>query len=73
MSLKERCNNEEIYEKTLDKIARDIVDYDFSGVDPDDTDEACYNLAVDLYDASEDEADKIVRIIMDKYVQLIDG
>ena len=73
MNIKDRCNNEEIYEKTLDKIARDIVDYDFDGVDPDDTDEACYNLARDLYDASAEEADEIVDIIMRKYVHLIDG
>ena len=57
---------------TLDEIAREIVDYDFTGVDPDNTSEACYNLARDLYDASEEEADKIVEIIMDKYVGLIE-
>lgn len=55
----------------LDEIAREIVDYDFTGVDPDDTDEACYNLARDLYNASEEEADEIVEIIMEKYVGLI--
>lgn len=73
MSLKERYRTEEIYNKKIDGIARDIVDYDFSGVDPDDTSEACYNLARDLYDASAEEADEIVKIVMDKYVQLIDG
>lgn len=57
----------------LDKIAKEISYLDFRGVDPDNTDEACYNLARDLYDASDDEAEQIVKIIMDKYVQNIDG
>lgn len=56
---------------SLDEIAREIVDYDFTGVDPDDTDEACYNLAIDLYHVSEEEANEIVDIIMRKYVSLI--
>lgn len=56
----------------LDKIAREIVEYDFTGVDIDDTSEACYNLARDLYNATEEEADEIVNIIMDKYVGLIE-
>lgn len=59
--------------KELDAIAEKISHLDFRGVDPDDTDEACYNLARDLYDASDDEANEIVDIIMDKYVQNIDG
>lgn len=57
----------------LDKVAKEISFLDFRGVDPDDTDEACYNLAKDLYDATDDEADEIVEIIMDKYVRNIDG
>ena len=57
----------------LDTIAKEITEYDFTGVDPDNTSEACYNLAVDLYDATNDEATEIVKIIMDKYVSLIDG
>lgn len=57
----------------LDKIAQEISYLDFRGVDPDDTDEACYNLAKDLYDATDDEANEIVEIIMDKYVRNIDG
>ena len=72
MNLKERCPNEENYEKLLDKIARDITEYDFSDVPADNTDEACYNLAKDLYNASQEEADKIVDIIMKKYVHLIE-
>lgn len=59
--------------KELDAIAEKISYLDFRGVDPDNTDEACYNLARDLYDASDDEANEIVEIIMDKYVRNIDG
>lgn len=58
--------------KNLDNIAREIVDYDFSGVDPDDTGEACYLLAQDIYELDNTEAEKVVEIIMDKYVQLIE-
>lgn len=72
MNLKDRCPDEKEYEKLLDKIAKDITEYDFSDVPVDDTDEACYNLARDLYHADDEEADKIVKIIMRKYVHLID-
>lgn len=72
LNLKDRCSNEEIYEKTLDKIAKDICSMDFSEVPVDDTDEACYNLAKDLYHADDNEAYKIVDIIMEKYVHLIE-
>lgn len=52
----------------LDKIAKDISTLDFTGVDPDQTDEACYNLAQDLYHATDKEANQIVDIIMQKYI-----
>lgn len=68
MSIKDRCNNEEIYQKTLNKIAKDISEMDFSDLPDDDFDEGCYLLATDLYDASIEEADKIVDIIMKKYL-----
>lgn len=55
----------------LNQIAREIVDYDFTGVDVDDTSEACFNLATDLYNCSEEEANIVVEIIMDEYVHLI--
>lgn len=56
----------------LDKIAKEIVEYDFTGVPEDETDEACYLLAQDLYDANEEEAEEIVNIIMRKYIHLIE-
>lgn len=72
MNLKDRCPDEKEYEKLLDKLAKDITEYDFSDVPADGTSEACYNLAKDLYHADDEEATKIVKIIMDKYVQLIE-
>ena len=71
MNIKSRCNNKNIYEKTLDKIAHDITEYDFSDVQADNTKEACYNLAKDLYNADDEEADKIIEIIIEKYIHLI--
>lgn len=56
----------------LDEIAEEISKLDFSEVDPDDTDEACFLLAIDLYQATEEEADEIVDIIMEKYISNID-
>lgn len=55
----------------LDKIAQEISELDFSEVHPDNTAEACRLLAQDLYGANDLQADKIVKIIMNKYVQII--
>lgn len=55
----------------LDKIAKEIVEYDFSEVPYDETDEACYNLATDLYNCNNEQANEIVSIIMNKYINLI--
>ena len=63
--------DEKTYEDVLDTVAKRIVEYDFSDVPDDDTSEACYLLAKDLYHADDEEADKIVKIIMKKYVHLI--
>jgi len=71
MNLKNRCMNEKVYKNVLDTIAKSIVEYDFSDVPADDTDEACYNLAKNLYHADDEEARTIVDIIMKKYVHLI--
>ncbi len=70
MSLKE-VTEEKVYNDVLDTIAKSITEYDFSDVPVDNTSEACYNLARDLYHVSDEEADKIVDIIMDKYVSNI--
>lgn len=64
--------DEKTYEDVLDTVAKSITEYDFSDVPVDNTSEACYNLAKDLYHADDEEATKIVKIIMDKYVQLIE-
>ena len=72
MNLRNRCMDEKTYEDVLDTVAKSIVEYDFSDVPADGTSEACYNLAKDLYHADDEEATKIVKIIMDKYVQLIE-
>lgn len=55
----------------LDKIAQEIVEYDFSGIPDDNTDEACYELAIDLYNCTHKQANEVVDIIMDKYVHRI--
>lgn len=72
MNLRNRCMDEKTYEDVLDTVAKSITEYDFSDVPADGTSEACYNLARDLYHADDEEATKIVKIIMDKYVQLIE-
>lgn len=58
--------------KSLIKIAEEISLLDFSDVPVDNTDEACYQLAVDLYDVNDEDARKIVNIIMNKYISNID-
>lgn len=68
MYIKDRCNNKEIYEKTLEKIAKNISEMDFSDLPDDDFTEGCYLLATDLYGASVDEANIIVDIIINKYL-----
>ena len=72
MNLRNRCMDEKTYEDVLDTVAKSITEYDFSDVPADGTSEACYNLAKDLYHADDEEATKIVKIIMDKYVQIIE-
>ena len=72
MNLRNRCMDEKTYEDVLDTVAKSITEYDFSDVPADGTSEACYNLAKDLYHADDEEATKIVKIIMNKYVQLIE-
>ena len=56
----------------LDNIAEEISFLDFDGIDPDNTDEAIYNIAIDWYDLNEDEADKVVDILMEKYIENIE-
>lgn len=53
----------------LDNIAKEISELDFSTVDPDNTDEAIYNLAIDLYNLSDSDANKVVNILMNKYIK----
>lgn len=55
----------------LNNIAKEISYMDFSDVPADNTDEAIFNLATDLYDLNENEANKIINIIMKKYIQNI--
>lgn len=55
----------------LDRIAEEISHLDFSEVDPDDTDEAIYLLAKDIYEATDKQADQIMNICMDKYIHNI--
>lgn len=69
MNIKERCNNQEIYEKTLDKIAKDISEMDFSDLPDDSFMEGCRLLAEDLYGADEEEQNLITKIINEKYLK----
>lgn len=55
-----------------DKIAEEISHLDFSDVPCDNTDEAIFSLAQDLYGANEGEANEIVDIVMRKYIHNID-
>ena len=68
MNIRERCSDEKIYKKTLDKIAKDISELDFSDVPDDDYFEACCLVGEDLYGASWDEAYEIAEIIQEKYL-----
>lgn len=55
-----------------DRIAEEISHLDFSDVPCDNTDEAIFELAQDLYGANEEEANEIMDIVMKKYIQNID-
>lgn len=55
-----------------DKVAEEISHLDFSDVPCDNTDEAIFELAQDLYGANEEEANEIMDIVMKKYIQNID-
>lgn len=55
----------------LDNIAKEISQLDFSEVQNDNTDEAIILLAQDLYNLSDEESEKVLNIIMKKYIQEI--
>ena len=55
----------------LKEIAEEISFLDFSSLDPDNTDEAIFNLATDLYDLSEDKANEVINILMNNYIKNI--
>ena len=54
-----------------DKIAEEISNLDFTDVPCDNTDEAIFELAQDLYGANEEEANDIMDIVMNKYIHNI--
>ena len=56
----------------LNLIAKEISNLDFSGVSYDETDEAIILLAKDLYNLNDDDANKILEIIENKYINNIE-
>ena len=55
----------------LNLIAKEISNLDFSGVSYDKTDEAIILLAKDLYNLNDNDANKILEIIENKYINNI--
>ena len=55
----------------LNLIAKEISNLDFSGVSYDETDEAIILLAKDLYNLNDNDANKILEIIENKYINNI--
>lgn len=67
MNIEERCQNDKIYLKTLDEIAKRISDLEDM---PNDCNfyKTCVMVAQDLYGATIEEGIKIADIIQEKYL-----